>query len=136
MAVGEAAAILERMALDDLGLAPQVLQALQKRGHTTDEIRNMSPEERFSEFCEWEGLVNWASQLLSAARSCGVVLNSGAFMVIPVRNVGGDSPRWDQCPEHEAEKWEIYDSDGGEAILLEVAPSRVAADKWIQERRK
>jgi hypothetical protein len=47
-------------------ISENVLDALRNRGHSDDEITMMSPEEAFSEFCNWYGLARWGSTLIKA----------------------------------------------------------------------
>ena len=54
----------------DLKKIPQhILIDLRSRGHDDKDIQNMSPERAFTEFCEWNGLINWAATLRSALDS-------------------------------------------------------------------
>lgn len=41
----------------------EVLLALQKRGHSEQEIALMSPKKAFAEYCEWNGLLSWGETL-------------------------------------------------------------------------
>jgi len=51
----------------DITKIPQhILDDLRSRGNTDEEIKEMSPECAFSEFCEWNGLNGWASTLRNA----------------------------------------------------------------------
>lgn len=45
-----------------------VLKACRERGHTDEAIKLLTPQEAFSEFCEWEGLVGWAATLWETVR--------------------------------------------------------------------
>jgi len=47
-------------------LPRQVLADLRSRGHSDDAIERMSPEEAFSEYCQWNGLINWSGYLWEA----------------------------------------------------------------------
>jgi len=49
------------MSIDQLPLS--VLYALEKRGHTHEQIEQMDGQTIFHEFCEWEGLINWSATL-------------------------------------------------------------------------
>jgi len=40
-----------------------VKEALVERGHSEKEISEMTPEEAFDEFCEWNGLIRWGHTL-------------------------------------------------------------------------
>lgn len=44
----------------------RILNALQAAEYTDEQIYLMSKFERFSKFCEWEGLINWADTLWDA----------------------------------------------------------------------
>lgn len=44
-------------------VAPTILKDLRARGHTDEQIQKMNWNEAFDEYCEWNGLVNWGSQL-------------------------------------------------------------------------
>ncbi len=48
--------------------------ALAERGHGAAAVERLTPEERFREFCDWEGLLGWSGTLLTVAKSAGVVL--------------------------------------------------------------
>lgn len=41
----------------------EVLMALQKRGHSEQDIARMSPKKAFIEYCEWNGLLSWGETL-------------------------------------------------------------------------
>lgn len=48
----------------ELKKIPQnIIDDLKERGHSDKDIEQMSPERAFHEFCEWNGLVGWASTL-------------------------------------------------------------------------
>ena len=49
------------MTLDQLPWS--VLHALEQRGHSHEQIEQMTGEQIFHEFCEWEGLINWSAAL-------------------------------------------------------------------------
>ena len=61
-------------AAEQLGMGKPLVHALLERGATVESIKIMSPTKRFSEYCDWHGLVGWSSSLLAAARSAGVKL--------------------------------------------------------------
>lgn len=44
-------------------LLPIVKEALEGRGIKEEAIENMSAEEVFNEFCNWEGFINWGPAL-------------------------------------------------------------------------
>lgn len=44
-------------------LVEEVIDALEERGHTEEEISQMSEAEVFSEYCNWHGLIGWAENL-------------------------------------------------------------------------
>lgn len=44
-------------------LSSQVVADLQKRGHTLEDIAQMTPQQAFSEFCQWHGLIGWGDKL-------------------------------------------------------------------------
>jgi len=46
-------------------LHADLLDALRERGHSDKAIALMQPAFAFREFCEWHGLINWASMLMS-----------------------------------------------------------------------
>jgi hypothetical protein len=46
-----------------------VIDALHLRGHKTQDISAMTPEEAFVEYCDWHGLCGWGSILISALDS-------------------------------------------------------------------
>jgi len=52
-----------------------LVKALMQRGHDRDKILAMSPEQRFHEYCQWEGLLGYGSHLLRVAAHCRVVLD-------------------------------------------------------------
>lgn len=51
-------------------LPDHIVQALQNRGHSREDISQMSPEEAFYEFCNWRGLTNWGDTLWNAVQAC------------------------------------------------------------------
>ena len=46
-------------------LHPELLDALRERGHRDELIAKMTPALAFREYCEWHGLHNWSSTLMS-----------------------------------------------------------------------
>ncbi len=44
-------------------LPHRVLDALRRLGYADEDIERMSPKRAFSEFCSWEGLINWGDTL-------------------------------------------------------------------------
>lgn len=50
-------------------LHPDVLEALHGRGHTEESIRLMAPTTVFSEYCEWNGMIEWADTLLRVLKN-------------------------------------------------------------------
>lgn len=44
-------------------LNPAIVDALHYRGHTDDDIKNMTPSEAFDEACSWYGLIGWGPTL-------------------------------------------------------------------------
>ena len=51
-----------------------VLSALRNRDHSDDAIALMSPREAFTEYCMWNGLINWGDDLwdnMTALRDLG-----------------------------------------------------------------
>jgi hypothetical protein len=53
--------------LDVKKIPAEIVKDLRARGHDDIDIGNMSPEEAFSEFCNYNGLLHWGSSLFSAA---------------------------------------------------------------------
>lgn len=51
------------MTLQPDKLPPSILEALEGRGHLSEQIKNLSPEEAFDEYCNWKGLVFWGPRL-------------------------------------------------------------------------
>lgn len=47
--------------LDDIPTS--VFSALQDRGLTASQIKNMSAQAMFDEYCNWHGFINWGSRL-------------------------------------------------------------------------
>lgn len=41
----------------------QIFDACQDRGISLDRINSMTPKERFVEYCQWHGLINWGNTL-------------------------------------------------------------------------
>ena len=103
--------------------------ALAERGHGAEQVRAMSPQSRFNEFCEWEGLLGWAAKLLNIARSAGVVVNATPYSVIPVRKTGDG---WEQCLAEQAERFELYELDSGEAVLVGTPSTQLDADQRVE----
>lgn len=53
----------------DLEVLPdKFIDDLKSRGHSIEAIATMSPETAFSEFCNWNGLINWGDTLWSAVQ--------------------------------------------------------------------
>ncbi len=51
----------------DINKIPEyVLDALRERGNSDDEIKKMSGDKAFEEFCAWYGFYDWASTLRNA----------------------------------------------------------------------
>lgn len=48
-------------------LDPEVLETLREMSRSDDDIESMSPEQAFSEYCNWHGLINWGNRLLRVA---------------------------------------------------------------------
>ncbi|UDM18866.1 hypothetical protein [Vogesella sp. XCS3] len=46
-----------------------ILTDLQKRGHTDDDIKQMTPKQAFAEFCRWNGLTDWSNTLWNAVHT-------------------------------------------------------------------
>ncbi len=44
-------------------LSPRILEDLRSRGHSDADIQNMSPENAFDEFVEWQGLRSYGPLL-------------------------------------------------------------------------
>lgn len=44
--------------------------ALRERGNTPEQVAQMTPEEKFTEYCNWHGLINWAPTLIKIWREC------------------------------------------------------------------
>jgi len=40
-------------------LPEHIISDLEKRGHTVDDIKEMTPEFAFDEFCQWNALGSW-----------------------------------------------------------------------------
>lgn len=51
------------MTLNIQVLPETILNDLKERGHTIEDIQNMSPSEAFKEYLEWNGIINWASHI-------------------------------------------------------------------------
>jgi hypothetical protein len=50
-------------------LSFSIVDALHERGHTDDQIANMSPEMAFIEYCNWNGLLGWGIELIDVIDS-------------------------------------------------------------------
>lgn len=46
-----------------------VLSDIRERGHSDETIAQMSPQEAFSEYCIWNGLINWGGTLFRAVEN-------------------------------------------------------------------
>lgn len=54
----------------ELDLIPEhILEALDKRGLSTKDILNSTPEKLFKEYIEWYGLICWDKKLIGAIDS-------------------------------------------------------------------
>lgn len=49
--------------LDFDKIPERVIDDLSERGWSDSDIEKMSPEQAFSEFCNWNGLINWGPSL-------------------------------------------------------------------------
>jgi hypothetical protein len=49
--------------LDVDALPEQLVDDLKKRGHTLEQIKQMSPKKAFDEYCNWNGLFKWGDHL-------------------------------------------------------------------------
>lgn len=49
--------------IDITKLDPVVLSNLHERGHSDEKIKAMNWDEVFDEYCEYEGLIRWGSEL-------------------------------------------------------------------------
>lgn len=47
-------------------IPPYILDDLQSRLNTDEEIRAMSADEAFDEWCIWNGIIGWADRLADA----------------------------------------------------------------------
>ena len=50
----------------------RIYDDLRQRGHSADEIEQMTAEQAFAEYCQWHGLADWGDhlvQVLDALRS-------------------------------------------------------------------
>jgi hypothetical protein len=47
-------------------LPDEFINTLKNRGHSNDDISKMSPEQAFTEYCNWNGLTNWGTALWQA----------------------------------------------------------------------
>lgn len=50
-------------------LSKPVLEALHERGHSDEDIRQMSEATAFEEYCHWHGFLGWAPSILNAIDS-------------------------------------------------------------------
>jgi len=50
-------------------LPDEVKDALHSRGHSNEKIAAMSPEEVFTEYCNWHGLILWGAKLMGLVHS-------------------------------------------------------------------
>jgi hypothetical protein len=62
-------------------LPPRVLSALRNLDYSYEEIRQMTPQEIFGYFCQWEGLIGWSDTLWETVlslntKSCGCTSSS------------------------------------------------------------
>lgn len=49
--------------MDTNQLDDDIIEALEERGFDETDIKRMSTEEAFSEYCEWHGLIEWGYRL-------------------------------------------------------------------------
>jgi hypothetical protein len=49
--------------IDITKLDPVVLENLRNRGHSDERIKQMNWDQVFDEYCHWEGLIRWGSEL-------------------------------------------------------------------------
>jgi hypothetical protein len=49
--------------LDISVLNSDVIGDLICRGHSKEQIHEMTPDEAFDEYCEWQGLIRWGTHL-------------------------------------------------------------------------
>jgi len=49
--------------MDNNKIHSDIKDCLRERGHTDQDIGAMSPDEAFDEYCEWNGLIKWGSDL-------------------------------------------------------------------------
>ena len=54
--------------LDLSKISHTVLSDIRERGHSDETIAQMSPEEAFREYCEWNGLIGWSGTLWRAVK--------------------------------------------------------------------
>ena len=50
-------------------IPPEVLKVLQERKLSCTEILELTPEQMFIEYCEWNGLINWGQTLWNHAKT-------------------------------------------------------------------
>lgn len=56
------------MALDLQALPYEFINDLKERGHSEEDISKMTPERAFTEYCNWQGLINWGDSLWLAVQ--------------------------------------------------------------------
>lgn len=54
----------------ELGIGVELATALLERGNSAECIAEMSGAERFNEFCNWHGLIDWGPQLWQIVTEC------------------------------------------------------------------